>query len=174
MDLTPNGIADLRELLLHLSHTSGMTILISSHILSELEQITTCFGILHDGEIVKEVSTQDVSQNRNTLEELYLQYNQRRKITMANVLKSDLYRFGKSKLFYGIAAFTGMIAFLLIMLIHQDIRLGVSVLGDLTAFRKIDDIIRIGVEYHKGLGILVAVLISVFYRSGISMENMAA
>ncbi len=81
---------------------------------------------------------------------------------MANVWKSDLYRFGKSKLFYGIAAFTGIIPFLLIMLIHQDIRLGVSVLGDLTAFRKIDDIIRIGVEYHKGLGILVAVLISVF------------
>ena len=81
---------------------------------------------------------------------------------MVNILKADLYRLGKSKLFYGVAAFTGMIAFLLIILIHQDIRLGISVFGDLTAFKKIDDIVGIGVEYYKGLGILVAVLISVF------------
>jgi len=81
---------------------------------------------------------------------------------MTNIWKSDLYRIGKSKLFYGITAFTGIIAFLFIMLIRQDIRLGISIFGDLTAFKKIDDIIRIGIEYQKGLGILVAVLISVF------------
>ncbi|MFA7077087.1 MAG: hypothetical protein WC147_01570 [Syntrophomonas sp.] len=81
---------------------------------------------------------------------------------MTNIWKSDLYRFGKSKLFYGIAAFACVIAFLLIMLMRQDIRLGISIFGDLTAFRKIDDIIRIGIAYQKGLGILIAVLISVF------------
>ena len=81
---------------------------------------------------------------------------------MTNIWKSDLYRIGKSKLFYGVTAFTCIIAFLLIMLVHQDIRLGISIFGDLTAFKKIDDIIRIGIEYQKGLGILVAVLISVF------------
>jgi len=51
---------------------------------------------------------------------------------MTNIWKSDLYRFGKSKLFYGIAAFTCIIAFLLIMLIRQEIRLGISIFGDLT------------------------------------------
>ena len=81
---------------------------------------------------------------------------------MTNIWKSDLYRIGKSKLFYGVTAFTCIIAFLLIMLIRQDIRLGISVFGDLTAFKGIDDIIRIGIAYQKGLGILVAVLISVF------------
>lgn len=81
---------------------------------------------------------------------------------MVNILKSDLYRLRKSKLLYSITAFTGMIAFLLIMLIHQDIRLGISVFGNLTAFQEIDDIVRIGVEYYKSLGILVAVFISVF------------
>lgn len=59
---------------------------------------------------------------------------------MTNIWKSDLYRIGKSKLLYGIAAFTFIIAFLLIMLIRQDIRLGISIFGDLKAFKKIDDI----------------------------------
>jgi len=72
--LDPNGIADLRQLLLHLNQEHGMTILISSHVLSELEHTATCFGILHDGEIVKEMSIQDVLQNENTLEAFYMQY----------------------------------------------------------------------------------------------------
>lgn len=81
---------------------------------------------------------------------------------MIEIWKSDLYRFGKSKLFYGIMAFTGLLAFALTQLIRQDIRLGISVFGNLTAFKELDDIIRIGVQYQKGLGILVAVLMSVF------------
>lgn len=71
--LDPDGIVDLRKLLLHL-HENGMTILISSHILSELEQVITRFGILHEGKIVKEVSTHDALQNETSLEKLYMQY----------------------------------------------------------------------------------------------------
>lgn len=71
--LDPNGIADLRELLLHLNK-NGMTILISSHILSELEQIVTCIGILHDGKMVKEEFTHDVFMNGTSLEKLYMEY----------------------------------------------------------------------------------------------------
>jgi hypothetical protein len=48
------------------------------------------------------------------------------------------------------------------MTIRQDLRLGISVFGNLTAFKNIDDIIHIGVQYHKGLGVLIAVIISVF------------
>jgi ABC-type transport system involved in multi-copper enzyme maturation permease subunit len=80
---------------------------------------------------------------------------------MTNLLRSDLYRFGKSKLFYGIMTFTGILAFLLMMIMRQDIRVGISVFGNLTAFKGIEDIIRIGTEYQKGLGILIAILISV-------------
>ena len=78
------------------------------------------------------------------------------------IWKSDLYRFGRSKLFYGIMAFTCFLAVTLTMFIRQDIRLGISVFGNLTAFKSIADIISIGVQYQKGLGILIAVLISVF------------
>lgn len=81
---------------------------------------------------------------------------------MTNILKSDLYRFGKSKLFYGITAFTCVISFLLITLMRQDIRLGISTFGDITAFKKVEDVIRIGTAYQKGLGIFVAALVSVF------------
>ena len=81
---------------------------------------------------------------------------------MTKLLRSDLYRFGKSKLFYGIMAFTGILAFSLMMIMRQDIRVGISVFGNLTAFKGIQDIIRIGTEYQKGLGILIAILISVW------------
>jgi ABC-type transport system involved in multi-copper enzyme maturation permease subunit len=81
---------------------------------------------------------------------------------MSKLLKSDLYRFGKSGLFYGIAAFTVIVSFLLVMLIRRDIRFGISVFGDLTAFKNIDNIVRMGIAYQKGLGILAAVFISVF------------
>lgn len=72
--LDPDGIADLRELLLNLNHTKGITIIISSHILSELEQIATCFGILHNGKIVKEFYAHDVPPEGKGLEELYMRY----------------------------------------------------------------------------------------------------
>ena len=71
--LDPDGIADLRKLLLHLNE-KGMTILISSHILSELEQVATRLGILHEGKIVKEIATHDAFQNGSSLEKLYMQY----------------------------------------------------------------------------------------------------
>ncbi len=80
---------------------------------------------------------------------------------MTKLLRSDLYRFGKNKLFYGIMAFTCILAFLLMMIMRQDIRVGISVFGNLTAFKGIEDIIRIGTEYQKGLGIMLAILISV-------------
>lgn len=71
--LDPDGIVELRELLLHLNQTCGTTILLSSHILSELEHVATCFGILHDGVIVKEMMFQDLVQEGMTLEALYMQ-----------------------------------------------------------------------------------------------------
>jgi ABC-type multidrug transport system ATPase subunit len=72
--LDPDGIADLRKLLIKLNQEKGITIIISSHILSELEQIAVCFGILHDGKIVKEFYSSEVIQEGKTLEELYMQY----------------------------------------------------------------------------------------------------
>lgn len=81
---------------------------------------------------------------------------------MTAIWKGDLFRFGKSKLFYGIAACTCLIACSLMILTRQDIRFGISIFGNLTAFKTTDDIVRIGVQYQKGLGVLVSILLSVF------------
>ena len=72
--LDPDGIVELRELLLDLNRSNGVTLLISSHILNELEQLVTCIGILHNGKIVKELSTHDILQSGLSLEKIYMQY----------------------------------------------------------------------------------------------------
>ena len=72
--LDPDGISELRELLLDLNRSKGITILVSSHILSELEQIVTRIGILHNKTIVNELCTHDVLQDGMSLERIYMQY----------------------------------------------------------------------------------------------------
>lgn len=47
--LDPAGIADLRRLLQDLSANQGMTVLVSSHLLGEVEQLATHLGVLHGG-----------------------------------------------------------------------------------------------------------------------------
>ena len=54
--LDPMGIKKMRNLLLELSKEKGMTIIVSSHILTEIEQIADTIGVIVDGTIIKEVS----------------------------------------------------------------------------------------------------------------------
>ncbi|MGQ7324321.1 ATP-binding cassette domain-containing protein [Streptococcus suis] len=71
--LDPVGIKEMRSIILNLRNQYGMTILISSHILSELEMVVDRYIIMLKGLIVKEFSKQELEQ---TLEEqLYLQTN---------------------------------------------------------------------------------------------------
>lgn len=62
--LDPVGIALVREYLERLCKETGTTILISSHILSEIEQIADVIGILHEGKMIEEVSM-DLLHKRN-------------------------------------------------------------------------------------------------------------
>lgn len=52
--LDPEGIIEIRELLLKLNKERNMTILISSHILGELSKIATHYGIIRSGELIEE------------------------------------------------------------------------------------------------------------------------
>lgn len=54
--LDPYGIDEMRDLLAHLAANEGTTIMVSSHILSELEKISTHFGILNKGKLIFEGS----------------------------------------------------------------------------------------------------------------------
>lgn len=50
--LDPNGILEIRELLQNLNQNHGITILISSHLLSEIEKLVTHIGIINQGNLL--------------------------------------------------------------------------------------------------------------------------
>lgn len=58
--LDPQGIAEIRSLLRRLHREMGCTLLISSHILSEIEQLCTHVAILHDGRIAHQGAIADL------------------------------------------------------------------------------------------------------------------
>lgn len=58
--LDPIGIRTVRELLLKLNKERGTTILISSHILSELKCVATKYGFINHGKIVEEISAKEL------------------------------------------------------------------------------------------------------------------
>lgn len=54
--LDPIGISEIRSFLLKLSHEKGVTIFISSHVLSEIEQIADVIGVMNNGKLIEEVN----------------------------------------------------------------------------------------------------------------------
>lgn len=60
--LDPMGMAEFREMILTLNREQGTTILISSHILSELSQIATTYGFIHNGRLIETVSAEALKE----------------------------------------------------------------------------------------------------------------
>lgn len=60
--LDPEGIVELRNLLLNLNHQQKITILISSHILSELENLVTRYGFIERGVMIEQISAKDLEK----------------------------------------------------------------------------------------------------------------
>lgn len=58
--LDPQGIAEIRETLLMLNKDKNITFIISSHILEELSKISTNYGIIHDGVLVQEMTSEEL------------------------------------------------------------------------------------------------------------------
>lgn len=58
--LDPNGIVDIRELILKLNRERGVTVLISSHILGELSRLATHYGFIERGSMVKEIDAKQL------------------------------------------------------------------------------------------------------------------
>ena len=59
--LDPQGIIEIRELILRLNKKMNITVLISSHILDELARVATHFGFVDGGAIVKEISAEELA-----------------------------------------------------------------------------------------------------------------
>lgn len=62
--LDPTGIKEIRELIIELCNKQGITFLISTHILSEIQQMATKIGIIHKGELLEEINYDEL-QKRN-------------------------------------------------------------------------------------------------------------
>lgn len=55
--LDPAGVVEIRELLRSLAHEKGVTVFMSSHILTEVDRLATCIGIIHKGTLIEELDT---------------------------------------------------------------------------------------------------------------------
>lgn len=58
--LDPQGIVEMRELILKLNREKGITVLISSHILDELSRLATHYGFIDHGAILREISAEEL------------------------------------------------------------------------------------------------------------------
>ena len=59
--LDPQGIIDIREMILRLNRERKITVIISSHILDELSKLATHYGFIDKGSIVREMSAEELA-----------------------------------------------------------------------------------------------------------------
>lgn len=77
--LDPNGIIEIRELLLKLNKESGITIFLSSHLLSEIEKIVTHLGVLSKGELVFQGQYNDLKELQNKSATIHIETSDNQK-----------------------------------------------------------------------------------------------
>ena len=58
--LDPEGIKEVREILVRMREEKGITILISSHILEELDKVADCYGVINEGTLLDEFSAEQL------------------------------------------------------------------------------------------------------------------
>ncbi|PFW97203.1 bacitracin ABC transporter ATP-binding protein [Bacillus pseudomycoides] len=71
--LDPIGIKELRELFKMLCKEYGITLLVSSHILAEMEQMSDTIGIIQNGKLIKEVSMKSINGEQTEYIEVQVQ-----------------------------------------------------------------------------------------------------
>ena len=72
--MDPIGIQEIRNLLVLLSKEHGITILISSHILSEISQIADKIGVIKNGEMIEQISMKEIMRENIDLEEYFMSH----------------------------------------------------------------------------------------------------
>ena len=60
--LDPMGIREIRDLIISLSRDSGITVLISSHILGELSKMCTAYGVISEGKLIDQFTSEELNQ----------------------------------------------------------------------------------------------------------------
>ena len=85
--LDPAGMKQIRDLLKMLSSEYGITIMISSHILSEVESIADTVGIIHHGNLMKEIRMQDIEEMNLNYVEISVTDEKKAAYVLAEMLK---------------------------------------------------------------------------------------
>lgn len=85
--LDPSGMKSIRDLLKILCQEYGITIMISSHILSEVESIADTIGVLNHGRLIKEISMQDISDMNLSYIELTVDNTSKASYIMTDKMK---------------------------------------------------------------------------------------
>lgn len=103
--LDPQGIIEIRELILKLNKERRITILISSHYLDELSKIATHYGFLNNGSIIKEISKEELMKKMEHKIELkvsneknFVKYFEKNKISYEVVNPNTINVYGKYNL----------------------------------------------------------------------------
>lgn len=84
--LDPFGIVEIRNLLLKLNKEKNITILISSHILSELSSLATTYGFIEGGKLIKQISGEELQKECSK----YLELKVDKVETMTALLETHL------------------------------------------------------------------------------------
>lgn len=84
--LDPIGIKELRELFKMLCKEYGITILISSHILGEIEQMVDTIGVINNGKLIEEVSLESINGNHTEYIEMAVDNSRKAAFILENKL----------------------------------------------------------------------------------------
>ncbi|MGG2095197.1 ABC transporter ATP-binding protein [Bacillus sp. S13(2024)] len=90
--LDPIGIKELRELFKLLCKEYGITLLVSSHILAEMEQMADTIGVIQNGKLIKEVSMKSINGQQTEYIEVTVQDVKRAAYLLENKLRLTNYK----------------------------------------------------------------------------------
>ena len=90
--LDPAGMKQIRDLLKTLCSEYGITVMVSTHILSEIESIADTIGVIHRGCLKKEVSMKEIEEMSLEYIELKTQDTKRAAFVLSNELNLDRFK----------------------------------------------------------------------------------
>lgn len=90
--LDPSGILEFRHLLQRLNEEKNITILLSSHILTELQQIATMYGFLNKGILIEEISAHALQEKCSDCIEITLSDVEKYAVLIEKNLPEEMYK----------------------------------------------------------------------------------
>lgn len=94
--LDPAGMKQIRDLFKMLSTEYGMTLMISSHLLSEIESIADTVGVIHRGKMRKEISMKEIAETNTAYVELIVEDTKKVAYVLADKMKLSNFKVADS------------------------------------------------------------------------------